>query len=34
MYVPLDEMCTSESIHSIIFHYVILELRERMKDIQ
>ncbi len=32
--VVLDDMCTSESIHSIIFHYVILELRERMKDIQ
>ncbi len=29
--VALDDMCTSESIHSIIFHYIILELRERMK---
>jgi len=32
VHVPLNDMCTSESIHSIIFHYVILELRERLKD--
>jgi D-sedoheptulose 7-phosphate isomerase len=31
LHVPLNEMCTAESIHSIIFHYVILELRERIK---
>lgn len=31
--VALNDMCTSESIHSIIFHYVILELRERLKSI-
>jgi D-sedoheptulose 7-phosphate isomerase len=31
--VSLNDMCTSESIHSIIFHYVILELRERLKNI-
>jgi D-sedoheptulose 7-phosphate isomerase len=31
--VELNDMCTSESIHSIIFHYVILELRERLKDL-
>lgn len=30
--VVLNDMCTSESIHSIIFHYIILELRERMKN--
>jgi len=29
----LNDMCTSESVHSIIFHYVILELRERLKTI-
>jgi D-sedoheptulose 7-phosphate isomerase len=29
----LDDMCTSESIHSIIFHYIILELKERLKSI-
>jgi D-sedoheptulose 7-phosphate isomerase len=31
--VELNDMCTSESVHSIIFHYVILELRERLKDL-
>lgn len=31
--VALNDMCTSESVHSIIFHYVILELRERLKSI-
>jgi hypothetical protein len=24
-------MCTAESIHTIIFHYVIIELQKRMK---
>lgn len=33
LHVPLNEMCTAESIHSIIFHYVILELREKFKHI-
>ncbi|MGA2667560.1 MAG: SIS domain-containing protein [Ignavibacteria bacterium] len=28
--VALNDMCTSESIHSVIFHYVILEIRERL----
>jgi D-sedoheptulose 7-phosphate isomerase len=32
VHVPLNEMCTAESIHSIIFHYVILELREKLKS--
>jgi D-sedoheptulose 7-phosphate isomerase len=31
--VVLNDMCTTESIHSIIFHYVILELRERFKKL-
>jgi D-sedoheptulose 7-phosphate isomerase len=31
--VALNDMCTAESIHSIIFHFVILELRERFKKI-
>lgn len=30
--VRLNDMCTSETIHSFIFHYVILELRERLKN--
>jgi D-sedoheptulose 7-phosphate isomerase len=29
--VALNDMCTSESIHSIIFHYIIIELAERLK---
>jgi len=33
LHVPLNEMCTAESIHSIVFHYVILELREKFKSI-
>jgi D-sedoheptulose 7-phosphate isomerase len=31
VHVPLNDMCTAESIHSIIFHYVILEIREKLK---
>jgi D-sedoheptulose 7-phosphate isomerase len=27
------EMCTAEIIHSFIFHYIILELRERIKEL-
>lgn len=30
VHVPLNEMCTVESIHSIIFHLIVLELRERL----
>ena len=30
VHVPLHEMCTVESIHSIIFHLMVLELRERL----
>ncbi len=30
VHVPLDDMCTSESVHSVIFHYVILELKDRI----
>ncbi|MCX7877607.1 MAG: SIS domain-containing protein [Ignavibacteria bacterium] len=33
LHVPLNEMCTAESIHSIVFHYVILELREKLKGL-
>ena len=31
VHVPLDDMCTSESVHSIIFHYVILKLQKMME---
>ena len=30
VHVGLNDMCTAESIHSVIFHYVILELREKL----
>lgn len=30
VHVPLNDMCTCESIHSVIFHYVILSLQERI----
>jgi D-sedoheptulose 7-phosphate isomerase len=32
VHVPLNDMCTSESIHSVIFHYVALELQKRLYD--
>jgi D-sedoheptulose 7-phosphate isomerase len=32
VHVPLNDMCTAESIHTIIFHYVIIELQKRMKE--
>jgi len=28
IHVPLNDMCTSESIHSIVFHYIILRLQD------
>jgi D-sedoheptulose 7-phosphate isomerase len=31
VHVPLNDMCTAESIHSIIFHYIVLELRARIE---
>lgn len=30
VHVPLNDMCTAESIHTVVFHYVILALRERL----
>lgn len=31
VHVPLSDMCTSESIHTIIFHYVVIVLTEKIK---
>ncbi len=31
LHVELNDMCTSESIHSILLHYVIIELIKRIK---
>lgn len=29
LHVPLEDMCTAESIHTVLFHYVVLELQRR-----
>jgi D-sedoheptulose 7-phosphate isomerase len=31
--VILHDMCTAESVHSVILHYIVLELRERFKEL-
>ena len=33
VFIPLFEMCTVESVHTVIFHYIILELRERLTNV-
>jgi len=30
LHVPLNDMCTAESIHSVLLHYVVLELQQRI----
>jgi D-sedoheptulose 7-phosphate isomerase len=30
VHVPLNDMCTSESVHSIIFHYIVLEIVQKL----
>ncbi len=32
VHVQLNDMCSSESIHSVIFHYVILELQKKIES--
>ena len=32
VHVPLNDMATSESIHSIIFHYIIIELQKQIAN--
>lgn len=32
VHVPLNEMCMAESVHSVIFHYVISYLRMKITD--
>jgi len=32
VHVPLNDMCTAESVHSIIFHYVILKIQKLMNE--
>lgn len=32
LHVPLNDMCTTESVHSILFHYIVLELTRRFQE--
>lgn len=32
LHVPLDDMCTSEGIHSVVMHYIVLQLQKKMSD--
>lgn len=32
LHVPEDNMCTAESVHSILFHFIILELQNYFKN--
>jgi len=34
LHIPLNDMCTVESIHSIILHYIVIELKEKMESEQ
>jgi D-sedoheptulose 7-phosphate isomerase len=32
VHVPLNDMCTSESVHSVIFHYIAIKLQTRLYE--
>ena len=32
VHVPLNDMCTSESVHSVIFHYIAIQLQTRLYE--
>ena len=32
LHVPLNDMCSAESIHNVLFHYIVIELQERVKS--
>ncbi len=32
LHIQLNDMCTVESIHSVVFHYIILELQKKIKE--
>jgi len=34
LHISLDDMCTSESIHSIVLHYVVIELQKKIKNME
>lgn len=33
LHVPLNDMCTSESVHSFLFHFIVLEITAKMKQL-
>lgn len=33
LHVPLNDMCTSESVHSFLFHFIVLEITDKMEKI-
>ncbi len=30
VHVPLNDMCTAESVHSVLLHYIVLEIQEKL----
>lgn len=32
LHIPLNDMCTSESIHLLVFHYIVIKLQEIIKE--
>jgi D-sedoheptulose 7-phosphate isomerase len=34
VHVPLNDMCTAETVHSVIFHYIIIKLQKLIEDIK
>jgi D-sedoheptulose 7-phosphate isomerase len=32
LHVPLNDMCTVESLHSFLFHYIVIELKNRINS--
>jgi D-sedoheptulose 7-phosphate isomerase len=32
LHVPLNDMCTTESIHAVVFHYVVIELQKKINS--
>jgi len=31
LHIPLDDMCTSESVHSVVLHYIVIKLQKILK---
>ena len=32
VHIPLEDMCTSESVHSVVLHYIALELQKKIME--